>query len=81
MTRVITALGSDEAECLFDDDGMPQATAFGNALQMWAACQGRAVTVQEAAMTFNAVPEVIRQAVEDHPWMFLDGDNIEHDGE
>lgn len=77
----VTALGSDDAECLFDDAG-PQANAFANAVQMWSYCQGgRTTTVQEAAQVFNATEAVIRQAVEDHPWMFLDGDNIEHDGE
>jgi hypothetical protein len=48
---------------------------------LWACCQGRTVTVQEAALAFNATEDVIRQAVEDHYWMYLDGDNIEHEGE
>lgn len=72
---------AEEADFLFDDSGTPRAIEFGNALQMWALCQHRDVTVREAALAFNATEAVIRQAVEEHYWMFLLGDKIEHDGE
>lgn len=45
-------------------------------------------TVREAAQAFDTTDAVIREAVEDHPWMFLYGPDddptkqiIEHDGE
>jgi len=60
---------------------VPSVTTGGSALQMWSCCQGRTTTLQEAALAFNATPAVIRQAVESHYWMFLDGDNILHEGE
>ncbi len=63
------------------DEGRPTISHFANAIQVWAYLQGRGVTVLEAAMTFNAKPEVVRAAVEYHAWMFLDGDSIEHEGE
>lgn len=67
---------------LTDEDGNICESEFANALSVWLAAQERdGVTVAEAALAFNATPEVIRQAVDLHPWMFLAGDVIEHDGE
>jgi len=63
------------------ETGQPGIGLFANAVQVWSTAQGRAVTVDEAALTFNVRPELIRQAVEWHPWMLLAGDVIEHDGE
>ena len=63
------------------DTGQPGIALFGNAVQVWAVAQNRPVTVDEAALTFNVAPELIRQAVEEHGWMYLRGDRIEHDGE
>lgn len=84
MTHITKLAGNDdtaEERCLLDEDGAPREREFSHAVQMWAICQGRAVvTVQEAALAFNATPEVIRQAVEAHYWMYLDGDRIEHEG-
>lgn len=57
--------------------------ALGQALQVWSNAQDREkVNVQEAALAFNVGLEEIRQAVNDHYWMFVGaGDTIEHDGE
>jgi hypothetical protein len=63
------------------DSGTPGLNLFANAVQVWAVLQERPVTVNDAALAFNATPDVIRQAVEHHAWMFLDGDTIEHEGE
>ena len=54
---------------------------FSNAVQVWSVLQERSTTVNEAALAFNVRPEIIRQAVEWHAWMYLDGDTIEHEGE
>ncbi len=79
---MITQFAGDDAEYWNKNTGEPTCSYFGNALQVWSALQdGRATTVNEAALTFNVPPELIRQAVKDHFWMYLDGDVIEHDGE
>lgn len=55
---------------------------FGNALQVWVILQGRhPVTVKEASLAFRATSGRVREAVDEHPWMYIDGENIEHDGE
>ncbi len=55
---------------------------FADAIQCWASTNPQEIcTVQNAAMAFNMPLEDIRHAVEFHPWMFLLGDGIEHDGE
>ena len=78
---MITQFAGDEHEKWEMDTGKPTCSFFGSALQVWSCLQGRPTTVNEAALTFNVPPELIRQAVEDHSWMFLSGDEIEHDGE
>lgn len=55
-------------------------TLFGNSLQTWAIAQGRDVNVDEAALAFNVTPSIIRLAVKHHAWMYLSGDEIEHEG-
>lgn len=71
-----------ERDILFDDGGFPCEIAFGAALSVWRACQNRvAVPVAEAAIAFNADPDVIRMAIEDHPWLFIQDDAIYADGE
>lgn len=62
------------------ESGMPTSGYFGNALQVWSLAQDRPVTVQEAAVTFNVTPDLIRECIEDDVWMYLNGDLIEHDG-
>lgn len=65
-----------------ETSGMPGVALFGAALQVWLGAQNReGITVDEAALAFNVRPEIIRQAVETHYWMFLSGDVIEQDGE
>lgn len=57
---------------------------FTNALSIWAAMQPSPPTVVHAAYIFNTEPDVIREAVDEHCWMFLAGAGdlatIEHDG-
>jgi hypothetical protein len=46
----------------------------------------REVTVAEAALTFNTTPDLVREAVATHPWLFASDDpdpskqTIESDG-
>jgi hypothetical protein len=83
--QFITALIDDPDlwnEWDVEETGLPGIALFANALQVWAMAQNRVeVTVQEAALAFNTTEAVIRQAVEWHAWMFLNGDFIDHDGE
>ncbi len=78
----LTALTKDEGlDSLFDDDGACQADQFSRAINVWIGCQAaRDITVNEVALSFNATPDVIREAVELHPWLCLIGDIIEADG-
>lgn len=78
----VTALApfAPKAQTTFDADGRPDVRPFSAALSMWAACQGPHATVQQAAKAFNATEDVIRAAVADHPWMYLEGDRIGQDG-
>ncbi|MDG3444668.1 hypothetical protein [Nitrospirillum amazonense] len=62
-------------------------TALSGAISTWAWMQERPVTVAEAAATFNTTPEHVREAIDQHPWAYLEGDGddptaqfIEHDG-
>ena len=77
----ITSLETDLEYTAGWNHGQPGIALFGNAIQVWSFAQNRPVTVDEAALTFNVAPELIRQAVESHGWMYLCGDLIEHDGE
>lgn len=65
--------------------GRPGIEDFADAVQMWSILQNRTdTTIEEAAAVFNVPIEMVRQAVEDHPWMFLegkDGNVIGHEGE
>lgn len=70
------------------ETGMPTTTRVANAIQVWAAFQSReAVTVREAGEAFNLDDAQVREAVEAHHWMYLEGPDddtaqtIEHDGE
>ena len=55
---------------------------FANALCVWVALQAKPVTIADAALSFNATQEMIRQAVAANDWMFVTkGDVIETDGE
>lgn len=74
---------SSEHRNAWNADGEPGISLFSNAIQVWAIAQDRGgLTINEAALAFNVRPDLIRQAVEDHPWMFVgSGDVIEHEGE
>lgn len=63
---------------------------FVTALQVWSFMHpgDKQVTVREAADAFDVTDEVIRQAVNEHYWMFLGGPDddptkqyIDHEGE
>lgn len=80
----ITHFAPEEAHYWDHETGMPTAMHFANALQVWCIAQNRApITVGEAALAFNVAPALIRTAVEEHYWMFLDGEGddqtIEHE--
>lgn len=78
ITELIDTGDADD----WDEDGNPTVSLFANAVQVWSWAQARAVvTVEEAALAFNVKPELIVQAVEWHPWLFLNGNFIEHEGE
>lgn len=50
-------------------------------VQVISAAQNSTVTVREIAILLMLAPEVVRAAVEEHPYMYLANDEIEHDGE
>lgn len=54
--------------------------SLGIALTTWVAMQLRPVGVNEAAMTFNTTPDVIREACRDTPYLSVEGDRLELDG-
>lgn len=70
-----------------DDDGWDTDTGrvglmtFANAIQVWSTFQDRDCTIDEAAKVFNCAPTKVAAAVKGHPWMFLNGSTIEHEGE
>jgi len=79
-------------DVLEDDDNDPgiHIGQLGAAIAAWSWMQDGETpqTVAAAAATFNTTIEIVRRAVEEHPWTFLCGpsDNraaqtIEHDGE
>lgn len=78
----------------FTDDDSGEAGVlweqFITALQVWTWMRdsNTATTVSEAAEEFQVTPEVVRAAVKECAWMFLEGpdddptkQHIEHDGE
>lgn len=78
---MITGFCDPDNEYVFDAEaGTVRQSDFTNALGLWVNCQEREPTVSEAAMTFNASPDLIRDAVGDDPWLNIVGDKIEADG-
>lgn len=78
----ITHLDLDNEWAWNHETGAPGIALFSNAVQVWAVAHGGEVTVSAAALAFNVKPELIRQAADDHPWMYIGhGDVIEHEGE
>lgn len=74
---------------LVDGVGIPFEN-FQTAVQVWSFMQAvdQPQTVADAAALFQVKPAVIVKAVEEHPWMYLNGPDddyskmiIEHDGE
>lgn len=47
---------------------------FANAISVWSFMQNKETlaSVAEVALAFNTTPELVRQAVEDHYWLFLE---------
>lgn len=79
---LITHFADPECHGWDQETGMPTSSFFGGAVQLWSLAQDRPVTVREAALAFNVTPDLMRQAINDHPWMLLGGsEKIEHDGE
>ena len=88
MSRTAISPWTEE---LFVDDGETGVSLidFGNAISVWQFMQqGRDVSVAEAATTFNTSPDVVRRAVREHYWLFLNPDDadpsqqiIDQDGE
>lgn len=70
---------------LFPDHGEQGVSSAATAIQVWAMCQGRTVTVRDAMAAFRVSEELITEAVEEHYWMFLEGTGpdatIQHEGE
>lgn len=62
----ITSEQRDAGEAGFD------LMALSNAVQVWSAMQGPAVSVAQAARAFNCEPAIIADAVRLHYWMFLE---------
>lgn len=82
--------GKDDDGWDVGDTGQVGISLFGNAIQVWSAFQQRNddVTIAEAAVAFRCTPQMVRAAVDAHPWMFVAGPDddfskqtIEHDGE
>lgn len=72
-----------------DETGIPWNN-FVTALQVWSFMRpgNNQATVREAADQFGVADDVIRQAVDEHAWMFLGGPDddptkqyIDHEGE
>ena len=79
---MITRLAPDDdnAELAVDGNGDPFESDFMRSLACWVYCQDREVPIEEAAMSWNATPDVIRQAVEEHPFLCEVCGHIEQDG-
>lgn len=80
-----TEILSDES----DEAGIHQHQ-LGEAVSVWSWMQqgDSPQTVASASLTFNTTPELIRAALDEHPWAFWTGpkddptkQDIEHDGE
>lgn len=84
----------DFDEFASDEDGWNHATGapslrnFGTAIQVWSVMQNAPTSVADAARVFNCPHLRVIEAVEEHPWMFLEGARddfaflmIEHEGE
>ena len=82
------AFGAEDFGWDTDSTGRPGVGLVGTALSVWTTCQGRPVTVREAADAFRLPLSMILEAVDQHIWMYLDHQGasaaealICHDGE
>ncbi|NTG86187.1 hypothetical protein G6L15_08515 [Agrobacterium rhizogenes] len=83
--------GANEEEWNHEDDGKVGIMLFGNAVQVWAIFNTEAskpTDVASAATAFAVEPLMIIEAINDHPWMYIEGPDddfskmlIEHEGE
>jgi hypothetical protein len=66
-----------------ENDGLlPGIALFRNAIQVWSLAQDDETTIERAAAVFNVKPDLVRQAVNAHDWMYVAaGDLIEHERE
>lgn len=72
----------DDGGWNIEGSGLLSVALFGTAIQVWCFAQpSELATVNQAALAFNVSPDLIRQAVDAHYWMYLAGDQIEHEGE
>ncbi|KPF84490.1 hypothetical protein IP70_15815 [alpha proteobacterium AAP38] len=84
---IFTEFGTEDEGWDIDGNGGPGIGLTAKAVQVWAVCQPVQSTIGDAATAFNLPLAMIAQAVEYHPYMYLDGpaDNpataIGHDGE
>jgi len=97
MATASKYFGPEEESWNVGTCGRVGISLFGKALQVWSTfaaeeCEDlNGISVQQAASTFHCDPEMIIEAVEDHPWMYLwsldeEDENpaqiyIDHDGE
>lgn len=56
-------------------------SALSDVVQVISAAQNAEVTVGDVAILLIVPPDKVREAVEEHPYMYLVNDEIEHDGE
>lgn len=81
----ITSFAGDDEFCWDTNTGLPTRDHFAGAVQVWSVAQNRPTTIGEAAKAFNVAPALIREAVDGHYWMMVDGDGddamICHEGE
>ncbi len=71
------------------EEGIPDIASVANAIQVWLMFQPELRhSVRQVGEVFNLDDAQVRQAVEAHYWMYLDGPDddpnqqfIEHDGE
>lgn len=57
-----------------DGSGLPGVLVVVHALETWICLNDRPATVELASMVFNLSPAMIRQAVDEGGWLYLDSD-------
>jgi hypothetical protein len=70
------------------DEGLPDIASVAQAIQVWSMLNPGDKSVREIGDVFNLDDAQVRQAVETHYWMYLDGPDddptkqlIQHEGE